>query len=337
MIKIGVIGAGFAGTFHSRAYAKLPGAEVSIVADRNEPKAAALAAEVGARAEADAEAILRDPSIAIVDVALPTPLHPEYAIRAFEAGKHVVIEKPLALSVAECSRIIEAARKSGKYLMVAHILRFWPEYEAIRKVLQSGRLGQPRIATALRLSNLPQWAPWFRDPSMTGGSVLDLHIHDLDIVNWMFGEPRRVRAIGAQGETGGWDHVVSQVEFDTLTASVEASNLMPLDFPFTAGLRVVCDKGLIEYQFRAGGASFESGEPQHYCLIHEARQPSQPVEFESGDAFEREIAYFVSCVEQGTPPEVVTPEDARLAVQTALAARKSLDTGAAVELSSVET
>ena len=336
MVKVGVIGAGFAGAFHARAYAKVPGAEVVTIADQDESKAVALAAEVGARAATDAEAIFRDPEIAIIDVALPTPLHPEYAIRAFEAGKHVVIEKPLALSVEESNSIINAAKVSGKFLMVAHVLRFWPEYIAIRKVLQSGRLGLPRIATAHRLSNMPQWATWFRDPALTGGSVLDLHIHDLDLVNWLFGQPRRVKAIGAKGETGGWDHVVTQVEFDTLNASVEASNLMPLDFPFTAGLRVVCDKGVIEYQFRAGGASFESGEPIHYCLMHEAGKPNQVVEFEPGDGFESEIAYFVSCVEHGTPPETVTPEDARLAVQTALAARKSLDTGESIDLSSVE-
>jgi UDP-N-acetylglucosamine 3-dehydrogenase len=333
MIKVGVIGAGFAGSFHARAYAKTPGAEVSMIADQNDARAAELAAELGARSAADADAILRDPAIALVDVALPTPLHPEYAIRAFQAGKHVVIEKPLALSVDEADAMIDAARHSGKFLMVAHVLRFWPEYVAIRRVLQSGRLGQPRIVTAIRLSNLPQWATWFRDPAMTGGSVLDLHIHDLDMLNWLFGRPRWVRAIGARGATGGWDHVISQVAYESVYASAEASNLMPLDFPFTTGLRVVCDRGVIEYQFRAGGASFETGQPEHYCLIHEDQRPSQPVEFEPGDAFEREIAYFVSCVERDTPPDVVTAEDARLAVQTALAARASLESGGSVEIS----
>lgn len=332
MIKVGVIGAGFAGAFHARAYAKLPGVQVAVIADQNQPKAAALAAEVGARAEADAAALLNDSAITIVDVALPTPLHPEYAIRALEAGKHVVIEKPLALSLDEADAMLDAAERTGRYLMVAHVLRFWPEYIAIRQVLQSGRLGQPQIATAYRLSNLPQWATWFRDPAMTGGSVIDLHIHDLDLLNWLFGRPRWVRAIGAKSETGGWDHVISQVAYDNVYASVEASNLMPLDFPFSAGLRVVCERGVIEYQFRAGGASFESGEPTHFCLIHEDQRPNQPVPFEPGDAFEREIAYFVGCVEHNTPPSVVTAEDARLALQTALAARTAIETGERVEL-----
>jgi UDP-N-acetylglucosamine 3-dehydrogenase len=253
MIKVGVIGAGFAGTFHARAYAKLPGVEVAIIADHNASKAAALAAEVGAQAEVDTEAILSDPSIDLVDIALPTPLHPQVSIRAFEAKKHVVIEKPLALSVTEADAMIAASDASGKYLMVAHVLRFWPEYVAIRKVLQSGRLGQPRIATAHRLSNAPQWATWFLDPSKTGGSVLDLHIHDLDLMNWLFGQPRQVKAMGARGATGGWDHVITQVTFDTLSASVEASTLMPSDFPFSSGLRVVCDLGVKKENRMASG------------------------------------------------------------------------------------
>lgn len=332
MIKVGILGTGFAGAFHARAYARVPGVQVVTVAGRDAAKAAALAAEVGARAVTDIDAVLGDPSVDLVDIALPTPLHPACAIRAFEAGKHVVIEKPLALSLAEADSILAAAAKSGRFLMVAHVLRFWPEYEAIHRVLHSGRLGSPRMAAAHRLSNAPQWAAWFRDPAQTGGAVLDLHIHDLDVMNWLFGPPRRVRAVGTKSAIGGWDHVITQVEYSAVCASVEASSLMPLDFPFSVGLRVTCDQGVIEYQFRAGGASFETGRPVHACLIHEAGRPNQPVELDPGDPFEREIAYFVACVERGTPPEIVTPGDARLAVQTALAARASLDTGAIIEL-----
>jgi predicted dehydrogenase len=99
---------------------------------------------------------------------------------------------------------------------------------------------------------------------------------------------------------------------------------------------VVCDLGVIEYQFRAGGASFESGQPSHYCLIHEAQRPNQPVIFEPVDAFEAEMAYFVACVERGTPPEFVTPADARLALLTALASRASLESGEIVDLSDID-
>jgi predicted dehydrogenase len=162
---------------------------------------------------------------------------------------------------------------------------------------------------------------------MTGGAVVDLHIHDLDLLNWLFGQPQRVFARGIQGETGGWDHVITQVEYERVTACAEASFLMPQDFPFTAGLRILCEGGVIEYHFRASGASFETGQPAHYLCLHEPGKPNQPIAFDQGDAFERELAYFVACVRDNQPPAVVTLADARLALQTALAARDSLETG----------
>ncbi|HVO41153.1 MAG TPA: Gfo/Idh/MocA family oxidoreductase [Aggregatilineales bacterium] len=336
MVEIGIIGAGFAGSIHARAYAKTPDAHVAVVVDQDKPRAEALAGEVGGRAETDIDALLRDSALELVDVAVPTPLHPRFAIRALEAGKHVVIEKPLALTVAECDAILKAGQRSGKFVMVGHVLRFWPEYRAIRTVIQSGKLGHVMVATAHRLSNRPQWASWFHDPQATGGALLDLQIHDVDMLNSLFGRPRRVFALGAKGENGGWDHVVTQIEYDTLTASAEASFMMPQDFPFTAGLRVTGDKGVVEYQFRAGGASFEMGEPVHYLYLHEAGKPNQPLDFEGGDAFESEIAHFVSCVKRGQPSTVVTPGDARLAVQTALAARASLESHQPVGLDEVE-
>lgn len=332
MIEVGIIGAGFMGKVHAQAYAKIPEVNVAFVVARTKEHAQSLAVQIGAKAETDIEAVLRDPAIDLVDLSVPTPLHKEFAVRTFEAGKHVVIEKPLALSLPEADAIIEAAERSGKFLMVAHVLRFWPEYLAILALVQSEELGKPLLATAQRLSNMPQWATWFRDPEATGGAVLDLHIHDLDMMNWLFGQPKDVFATGIQGETGGWDHVLTSINYETVRTSIEASSMMPLDFPFTTGLRITCERGVIEYSFRAGGASFESGEPTHSLLVHKPGTPYQPLPFDERDAFENELAYFVNCVRSGKPPSIVTPEDARLALQTSLAARESLETGKVVSL-----
>lgn len=336
MVEIGVIGAGFAGSIHAKAYAKTPDARVGVIVDQDRDRAEQLAAQVGGRVETEVEALFRDSAVDLVDIAVPTPLHARFAVAALDAGKHVVIEKPLALTLVDAEAIVRAGERNSKFVMVAHVLRFWPEYVAMREALRSGRLGRPLIATAQRLSNTPQWASWFRDPQATGGAVLDLQIHDLDILNWLFGRPKRVFARGAKGETGGWDHVISQVEYDAVSACAEASFMMPQDFPFTAGMRILCEKGVLEYQFRAGGASFEAGKPMHYLYVHEPGKPNQQLAYEPGDAFEQEIAYFVGCVERGQPPTVVTPVDARLAVQTALAARASLELGQPTDVDSVE-
>ena len=115
------------------------------------------------------------------------------------------------------------------------------------------------------------------------------------------------------------------------SASVEASCMLPQDYPFTAGLKLVCERGVVEYHFRAGGASFEQGKPVSYLLLHEDGNPSQPIPFEPGDGYANELAYFMECVQKDTPPSLVTPQDARLAVQTALACRQSLEQGTTVQ------
>ncbi len=333
MIRIGLLGAGFMGSTHGRAYLHIPGVEVVAILDRNPDKAANLAQEIGSRVESDPEKIYRDPDIDIIDVTLPTPSHPEFAIRGLESGKHVIIEKPLALTLAEAEAILEIARRSNRYLMVAHVIRFWPEYEAVQSVIRSGRLGKPLLATAYRLSGMPQWAEWFSNPNLSGGAVLDLQIHDLDYMNLLFGSPRTISAIGLQDETGGWNHVITQVEYEVGRANVEASCIQPRDFPFTAGLRVLCEGGALEYHFRGGGASFEQGQPTSFLLVHEPGQPNQPLPYSPGDGYVNELAYFIHCVKTGIPPARITPADACLAVETALLSRQALETGRPVILS----
>ena len=327
MIRIGLLGAGFMGTTHGHAYTQIPGVQVAAVFDRNLDKAEQLAQEISSRVVKDFARILNDSSVDVIDITLPTPFHPDFAIRAFEAGKHVILEKPIALSLSDADAILEAAHRSGKFLMAAHVIRFWPEYMAMLEIIQSGRIGKPLIATAYRLSNMPQWADWFRDPQQFGGAVLDLQIHDLDFMNLLFGKPINVNAIGVQDETSGWNHVITQLEYPEGRASVEASCIMPRDFPFTAGLRVLCEGGVLEYHFRGGGASFEQGQPISYLLLHEPGQPSQSIHFPPGDGYLNELKYFIRCVEFNTPPDRITPSEARLAVETALLSRQALEEG----------
>ena len=327
MIRIGLLGAGFMGTTHGHVYAQIPGVQVVAVFDRNLDKAEQLAQEISSRVVQDCAHILNDPSVDVIDITLPTPLHPDFAIRAFEAGKHVILEKPIALSLSDADAILEAAHHSGKFLMAAHVIRFWPEYMAMLEIIQSGRIGKPLIATAYRLSNMPQWADWFRDPQQFGGAVLDLQIHDLDFMNLLFGKPINVNAIGVQDESSGWNHVITQLEYPEGRASVEASCILPRDYPFTAGLRVLCEGGALEYHFRGGGASFEQGQPISYLLLHEPEQPSQPVSFLAGDGYLNELSYFIKCVVSNIPPNRITPAEARLAVETALLSRRALEEG----------
>ena len=270
-------------------------------------------------------------SVDAIDVALPTPLHREFSVRALQSGHDVIVEKPLAPSLEDADAIV-AACDNGRLLLVGHVLRFWDQYARLREIVLSGRLGKPLAASAWRLSNMPQWAAWFKDPTAAGGAVVDLQIHDLDMLNWLFGAPVCVSSVGVKDSEGGWNHVMTSLEYASVSAATEASFMMPQDFPFSAGLRVLCEEGAIEYLFRAPGASFEAGMPQDAVLVHQPGKPNQPVQVEPVDPFAAEMKHFAACVRSGEPSIIVTPADARLALQVALATRRSLETGQKITL-----
>ncbi|MCS7259881.1 MAG: Gfo/Idh/MocA family oxidoreductase [Anaerolineae bacterium] len=333
MIRVGVLGAGFMGSTHARAFAKLPDVQVVAVTSRTLAKAAALAQEVGARASLDHMAVATDPNIDVISNTLPTPFHQEYTIAALQTGKAVLLEKPMGLTLEECDAMIAAARAAGRPFMIAHVIRFWPEYVAMYELVASGALGKPLAAVARRLSTRPTWGDWFANAAWTGGAVLDLHIHDLDTLNWFFGRPRTVYARGQRGMSGGWDHVLTLVDYGAVTAHAEGSVMMPEGYPFTMSLAVLCERGSVEFDFRAGGTGVETGAAEGTRLrVYESGQPPRVLPASGGDAYAAEVAYFVECVRTNRLPERGTPEQARMAVQTALAARRSLETDQVVTL-----
>lgn len=329
-MKIGILGSGFMGATHARAYAKIPGVNVVAVSSRHLDKAAKLATEVGARATTDDRSIIEDPSIDIISNTLPTHLHPETTIAALRSGKHVLLEKPFALTAADCDGMIAAAKETGRTLMIAHVLRFWGEYTAMVEFVQAGKLGKPISAVGTRLSQLPGWADWFLDPTLSGGAVLDLCVHDFDALNWLFGTPKSVYARGKEYRPGLWNDVHALVDYGSVEGLVEGSEFMPQGYPFTAGLKVLCEGGVVEYLFRAGGVSVEMGGGSSLMVHEDGNAYALPSP--TGDAYESQAAYIVECVRKGVKPALGTPEQARLAVAAANAARRSLESGTVVVL-----
>ena len=329
-MKVGILGSGFMGGTHARAYKKITGVEVAAVSSQGLDKAQALAREVGARATTDDMAIVNDPSIEAISNTLPTHLHAEFTIAALKAGKHVLLEKPFALNAAGCDGMIAAQKASGKILLVAHVLRFWGEYVSLVEFVRSGKIGKPISAIATRLSQLPAWADWFVAPEKSGGAVLDLCVHDFDAVNWLLGAPKTVYARGRLYRPGLWNNVHAILDYGDAEGVVEGSEFMPEGYPFTAGLRVICEGGVVEFLFRAGGVSVEMGGVNSLTVYEPGKSYALPGK--PGDAYENQIAYFVDCVRNGRAPALGAPEQARLAVQTSEAARRSLETGAVVAL-----
>ncbi len=327
MMRIGILGAGFMGSTHAEAFATVPDVKIVGISSRSEEKAQALAEKCDAQPFADALALATDPNVDVISNTLPTYLHKDLTLAALDAGKHVLLEKPMGLSVAECDELIAAAARTDKVLMIGQTLRFWPEYMAIVDFVKSGTLGKPLAATATRRLGPPRWADWFSDPELSGGEVLDLHIHDLDALNWLFGQPKSIYTRGQRSpESGGWDLAMSLIDYGDVKAFAEGNALQPAEYPFTMTLSVLCERGSIEFSFRAGGVQVDSRDEGFSGLsVFEQGKPAYGLEIESGDGFAIEASYFIESILTGRPLERGTPEQGRLAVATALAARQSIE------------
>ena len=278
------------------------------------------------------DSLIGDPAVDAVDVCLPTFLHEQSVVKAARAGKHVLCEKPVALSLEQVDRMIEAVETAGVAAMVGQVIRFWPEYMRIRELLAAGELGRPRAVSALRLSPPPAWGNWFLDPNLSGGAILDLHIHDLDFVYALLGMPRAVYALGVQSATGAWDHINTSLDYGDAHAAVEASFLMPQGFPFQMLFRILGTQAAAEYRFRVAGQVGERAVADKELMLYPAGGPAQPLASSGKDAYVAEIDYFVDCLADQRAPTVATLRQARDVLSMALAARQSLETGQVVQL-----
>jgi predicted dehydrogenase len=328
MITVAILGGGFMGQTHAAGFAALGDrARVKTVCSRTPERGRRVAEMVGAAFTTDLEATLADREIDAVDVCLPTLLHREVAERAFANGKHVLLEKPIALLLEDADAILRAAEASGRELAVGLVLRFFPEYVELGRRVTSGELGRPRVVSAYRLSPPADWNDWMRDPAQSGGTAVDLMIHDFDQMNALLGLPRRVFALAAEGASA---HVHAILDHGDAQASVEGSMTMPSSYPFSAGIRVACERGVVEHGFRAAPAEDGGnigGDVESFLRVHPSGGSPEIVPVESENPWAAEIAYFVECLEAGRAPERGTALQAIEALRVSLAAARSLESG----------
>jgi predicted dehydrogenase len=334
MITVAILGGGFMGAAHAGNYRALGDrVRVKTVFSRTAERAQRVAEIVGAEASTDLETTIADPAVDAIDICLPTILHRETAERAFGAGKHVFLEKPIALTIEDAEAILAAAARSGTTFMVGLVLRFWPEYVELKRRVAAGELGRPLSVSAYRLSPPADWADWYADVSASGGPPVDLMVHDFDQANWLLGTPRSVYARSISTADPSYpDHVVAVVDYDGAEAVVEGSMAMPKSFPFSSSIRVVCEGGAAEYAFRAapaeGGGNIGAVDPSARGLrLYPRDGEPELVLLDPVDPWGPEIEEFVSCLEQGRRPENGTGEQALLALRVSLAANRSLASG----------
>ena len=320
-LKVGVIGAGGMGATHARGWAKTEGFELAALADTNLAKAEALAEKYGANAFQTVEALLAS-GVDVVSVCLPSVLHRSVTEQALAAGCHVLCEKPMALSVADCDSMIAAAKTAGRLLSVAQVVRFFPEFANAHRLVQSGGIGTPGMVRTRRGGGFPGWSSWFGDESQSGGILFDLAVHDLDWLLWTFGPVERVYAKGLT-ERGfeQLDHALITLRHTSGTIShTEVTWADPKGGGAT--FEIAGDAGLLSHDARKEvSLSFRT----------ETRTGTGRPLIPSDDPYDKQIAAFGRAILESAPL-AVTGEEGRAAVAIAAAARESLKTGRAIAL-----
>src|SRR5881397_238061 len=210
MIRIGIVGIGFMGMIHYLASRKLKDARVEAICSRDEKKLAgdwrSIQGNFGPRGEMmdlaglkkyrDLDALLADKDIDLIDVCNPTHLHPATAVKALDAGKHVLVEKAIALDTKDADAMLDAARKAKRLLMVAHVLPFFPEFAFAAQAIRGGQYGKLLGGHFKRVISKPDWSADIGDAAKTGGPAVDLHIHDTHFIGLVCGVPEYVFATG---------------------------------------------------------------------------------------------------------------------------------------------
>jgi predicted dehydrogenase len=315
------------GSTHAKAFQRVDGVEIAAIYAHSDKRAGPLAQELGTVYTDNIDRILQDDTIDAIDNCLPTPEHRPLTEAALAAGKHVLLEKPIALTDTDAAALVAAGDASDRVFMMAHVLRFWPEYVELQKRASNGSLGELRSGLAYRRQPFPAWSALFARSDLTGGAVIDMMIHDIDALNWVFGTPQSVTANGIRNpRSNGWDQVQLLIDYGTASAVVDGGMMMPESYPFTSTLQVLGSEGFIEYDFQAVGRSVEETGGTNTLELFPNEGDPKTLEIEQRDPYLAEIEYFVECIRSGQPATRATAADARLALDTALAARESIET-----------
>ncbi len=340
MIRIGIVGIGFMGMIHFLAARRLKGAAVTAVQSRDPKKRAgdwtSIQGNFGPRGEMmdlsgvkkfdHLQALLADPEIDLVDICLPTHLHAEAATAALKAGKHVLVEKAIALTPEDADQMLAAARKAGKLLMVAHVLPFFPEFAFAAEFIRSGKGGKILAAHFTRVISKPDWSAEIADASKTGGPAIDLHIHDTHFIGLACGVPKEVFSRGVV-EKGVVQHLTTHYLYDTGPACVTCTSgaICQKARPFVHGYEIYLEKATLLYS--------SDGKPLTVLTADgKSEQPSLAGGDDATTAFTAEIQTAVNGITAGKAPDLLSGQLARDALVMCFKECESVLSGRAVRV-----
>lgn len=334
MIRVGIAGLGFMGMVHYLTYQKLTGVKVVAVCDRSPAKLAGdwttIRGNFGPPGSMmdlsevtcyqSLDELIADPNIDVVDITLPPAIHADIAIHSFQAGKHVFCEKPMALKLTDCDKMIAASQAADRKLLIGHVLPFFPEYAWALKVIDSGEYGEVVGGTFKRVISDPKWLTNYWDPDAVGGPLLDLHIHDAHFVRLLFGMPTEVNTTGStrNGLPEQW-HTLFRFAEPQQFAHVTCGAIPQPARPFCHGFEIRLENATLMFEFavmlKPNGETKAAYSIPPMILTHDG----QHIEAKLGDgdpmlAFESELTEVVRSVGSKRVPRSLSSELARDAI-----------------------
>ena len=336
MKKVAIVGFGFMGRTHYGAWKKCRGAKVVAICDANlsqltakvkgNIKGAADNTSIpkSVRIHEDFDAMLSVGGFDIVDITLPTLLHPKTTIAALKAGYHVLCEKPMALDLKDCDRMLAAAKAAKRQLLIAHCVRFFPENAYVRELIESGKYGKVIAADFTRFIAPPKWSPkgadWFFDEKKSGGVLFDAHVHDADYIAGTFGRPKALTAAFHRNAKGFVDHTTATFFYKDALITSDSSFAPSASLVWDASGRVFFEKATVYF-----GPFYKSP----LTVYPETGKPFSP-KLQSRTGYEAEVEYFLSMVEGRGQKLVLTARDARNSIALLEAERRSATSGKVV-------
>jgi predicted dehydrogenase len=319
MVGIGIVGIGFMGMIHYLAAQRVKGGAVRAICSRHPKKLAGdwrgIRGNFGPRGEQmdlahiqkyqRIDDLLADPNVDLIDICNPTDQHAATAVSALKAGKHVLVEKAIALNAKEADAMVRAAAHARRLLMVAHVLPFVPEFAYAHKMVRDETHGKLLGAHFKRIISKPDWSTEIGDAARTGGPAVDLHIHDTHFIRLLCGQPKRVCSTGVQ-EGGAVSYLATEYFYGPKGPAVSCSSgaLCQKAREFVHGFEIYLEKATL---------SFESG----VCPLRLYDSSGKTTEAKlkgGGDpiaAFTSEIQTAVDAVRTGKEPDLLSGRLAR--------------------------
>lgn len=309
MLKVGLVGVGGISGNHIPAWEEMENSELTALCDVRPER---LEMYPGKRHYTDFEEMLKSEQLDILDICLPTYLHADYAVRALERGIHVLCEKPISLKEEDVDRIYSTAEKNNVKFMVAHVLRFWPEYAQIKDIADSQRYGKLLSGRMTRVSEIPRWSwdGWMTDEERSGLVPFDLHIHDLDFMVYAFGKPTSVKTVRVKRPDQ--DSLSAIYEYDGAFISAESAWYAPA-VPFIAEFHFQFEKAVLIFDGQKLTAHEIDGTKRD--LSSDSQAGASAINLPKTNAYANEIVYFADCVANGKPVDKVKPEELKTVLE----------------------